>query len=531
MGTHPIFESDFDCLTDWNSRIFVNNSKKMSRFHCILKRVSNPANVSNSIKNAVICQNGVLTNQFRYISDMRRDKKKVLILGAGYVTPPVVDYLASQGHEISLVSALENEAQNLISKHNFNATGYTFDCVGDQEQLGSMIGEHDLVISLLPYVFHPMVAKLAIDKKVNMVTASYLSPGMEELDSLAKSSGITVVNEVGVDPGIDHMLAMELFHELQENGEEIKSFVSFCGGLPAPEASNNPLGYKFSWSPRGVLLNTISGAQWLHSNRTDGIEAGGEIINKPYQFSGKEGEVKFSTWKGFSLEGLPNRDSTKYREPYNIPKCETLLRGTFRYSGYCSILRDFHALNLITEEANSNMTKCNTWEEFIAMQVGAEGKKGSDLKAHLAGMKNKVGENIHVDQLEELGVLSNAPLKQTSCPLDSLAALLDQNCQYLTGERDAILMRHEVTTHENPNTVHGVDFVYYGDQGNKSTSEYSAMAQTVGYPCAIAAHLVLEGQITQPGMVTPLAKDIYKPILSELEKLGITARRTVSSQY
>lgn len=104
--------------------------------------------------------------------------------------------------------------------------------------------------------------------------------------------GITVVNEVGVDPGIDHMLAMELFHELQESGEEIKSFVSFCGGLPAPEASNNPLGYKFSWSPRGVLLNTVSGAQWLHSNKTDGIQPGGDIICKPYQFDGRDSEVK-----------------------------------------------------------------------------------------------------------------------------------------------------------------------------------------------------------------------------------------------
>lgn len=464
---------------------------------------------------------------------MRKDKesKKVLILGAGYVTPPVVDYLSSQGHDISLVSAIENEAQNMITKHNFNATGYTFDCVGDQNQLAGMIESHDLVISLLPYVFHPMVAKIAIDKEVNMVTASYLSPGMEELDQAAKSKGITVVNEVGVDPGIDHMLAMELFHELEDNGEEIKSFVSFCGGLPAPEASNNPLGYKFSWSPRGVLLNTVSGAQWLHSNKVDGIEAGGAIINSPYQFDGKESEVKFSTWKGFSLEGLPNRDSTKYREPYNIPKCETLLRGTFRYSGYCSILRDFHALNLITEEANANMAKCSTWEEFIAIQVGAGNKRGTDLKNHLAKMKNKLGEQIHVDQLEELGLLSAAPLKQTSCPLDSLAALLDSNCQYLEGERDAILMRHEVTTHQNPNKVHGVDFVYYGDQGNTSTSEYSAMAQTVGYPCAIAAHLVLQGQITTPGMVTPLAKDVYKPILSELEKLGITARRTLNTQH
>ena len=164
-----------------------------------------------------------------------------------------------------------------------------------------MISESDLVISLLPYVFHPGAAKLAIENKVNMVTASYLSDAMADLHEEAAAAGVTVVNEVGVDPGIDHMLAMELFHELQEGGEEIKSFVSFCGGLPAPEASNNPLGYKFSWSPRGVLLNTISGivtnykkyvsililgAQWLHDNKTDGIAAGGAIIENPYQFKG-----------------------------------------------------------------------------------------------------------------------------------------------------------------------------------------------------------------------------------------------------
>ena len=148
----------------------------------------------------------------------------------------------------------------MIAKHEFsNCTGHVFDCVNDTEKLSSMISESDLVISLLPYVFHPGVAKLAIENKVNMVTASYLSDAMADLHEEAAAAGVTVVNEVGVDPGIDHMLAMELFHELQEGGEEIKSFVSFCGGLPAPEASNNPLGYKFSWSPRGVLLNTISG--------------------------------------------------------------------------------------------------------------------------------------------------------------------------------------------------------------------------------------------------------------------------------
>ena len=161
---------------------------------------------------------------------------------------------------MSLVSAIEGEADQLISKHAFpNCSGHVLDCVNDTATLSTMIGESDLVISLLPYVFHPIVAKLAIENSVNMVTASYLSDAMADLHDEAAKAGITVVNEVGVDPGIDHMLAMELFHELQEGGEEIKSFVSFCGGLPAPEASNNPLGYKFSWSPRGVLLNTVSG--------------------------------------------------------------------------------------------------------------------------------------------------------------------------------------------------------------------------------------------------------------------------------
>jgi len=516
MGTHPIFESDFDCLTDCN----------MLKLGALVRCLS----VNRAISNAVICQNGQLSSGFRYISDLRREKtqKKVLILGAGYVTPPVVDYLSSQGHHVSLVSAIEGEADKLISTHAFpNCTGHVLDCVNDTATLSTMIGESDLVISLLPYVFHPIVAKLAIANTVNMVTASYLSDAMTDLHDEAAKAGITVVNEVGVDPGIDHMLAMELFHELQEGGEEIKSFVSFCGGLPAPEASNNPLGYKFSWSPRGVLMNTVSDAKWLHDNRTDAIAPGGAIIERPFQFS-DSAEVPFSTWNGFSLEGLPNRDSTKYREPYNLPQCETLLRGTFRYKGYCAILRDFHALELVTEERCDLMESCSTWAEFIAKRTGC--KEGGDLVEHLKTVTNKVGEPLNVQALNELGLLSDEPIKQAGCPLDSLAHLLNGRCQYEHNEKDAILMRHEVTTHENPNTVHGVDFVYYGDQGSNNSHQYSAMAQTVGYPCAIAAHLVLEGQLKSPGMVTPLAKEIYQPILAELAKLGITARRTRSQR-
>ena len=155
--------------------------------------------------------------------------------------------------------------------------------------------------------------------------------------------------------------------------------------------------------------------------------------------------------------------------------------------------------------------------------TGSEG----GLVDHLQNMKNGLDDKLNVASLTKLGILSDAPIENKASPLDALATLLNSRMQYENDERDAILMRHEVTTHQQPDTVHGVNFIFYGDQGSENGKEYSAMAQTVGYPAAIAAHLVLTGSITTPGMVTPITKEIYQPILAELKQLGIVARRTL----
>lgn len=200
-------------------------------------------------------------------SAIRAAQKSVLLLGAGYVSAPVVDYLTrNKNINVTVAAHIKTEIDDLASRFP-NTTPVFLEVDRRRDELEKLIASHDLVISLLPYTLHADVAKLAIKCKTNMVTASYRSPAMMELDEAAKEAGITVVNEVGVDPGIDHMLAMQCFDDIKIRNGRITSFVSWCGGIPAPEASNNPLRYKFNWSPRGVLFNTLSGARFLENGK------------------------------------------------------------------------------------------------------------------------------------------------------------------------------------------------------------------------------------------------------------------------
>uniref|UniRef100_A0A4W6DRB8 Aminoadipate-semialdehyde synthase n=1 Tax=Lates calcarifer TaxID=8187 RepID=A0A4W6DRB8_LATCA len=281
---------------------------------------------------AVITSNGVLTPKFEYIEKLRerREKaqimkktgmKRVLLLGSGYVSGPVVEYLTR--NENTQVTVGKFQAEELAATYP-NTIPIMLDAGSQEGHLDSLIKDHDLVISMLPYSFHPLIAKHCINRKVNMVTASYLSPAMKELQSRRRAS--TIVNEMGLDPGIDHMLAMECIDQAKADGCSVESYSSFCGGLPAPECSDNPLRYKFSWSPYGVLLNTISPAIFLKDNQVVSVPAGGSLMDSttPMDFL-----------PGFNLEGFPNRDSTKYAEPYGIQSAHTLVRGTLRFKLQC----------------------------------------------------------------------------------------------------------------------------------------------------------------------------------------------------
>lgn len=481
------------------------------------------------VKNAVITSNGSLTPNFQYIDDLRRQKreksaaavarkeaaKKVLLLGAGYVSAPVVDYLTRDSKiSVTVASNLKNEVDALANRYP-NTIPTLLD-VSNEHDLEKLIKAHDLVISLLPYQLHPDIAKLCIKHHRNMVTASYRSPAIMELNNAAKEAGITVVNEVGVDPGIDHMLAMQCFDEVKVHGGKVVSFVSWCGGIPAPENSANPLRYKFNWSPRGVLFNILSSAKYLEDRKIVEIEGNGELL--------RQGLRQLDFLPGFNIEGFPNRDSLVYRELYGIESVRTMIRGTIRYKGFSHAVLGLHKLGLIDPTPHPVLHPAGrdiTWRELLCSLLGKKPDMFIDTLKDVICQHADNDETV-VHTLEDLDLFdSDLIVDKRSSPLDTLSCYLAQKLAYAPGERDVLIMRHDVGVKwpdQSEETRH-VDFVIYG-----TPFQYSAMAATVGFPTAIAAKMVLEGEIQEKGMVLPLTQDIYRPIIKRLEAEQLTAR-------
>ena len=253
--------------------------------------------------------------------------KKVLLLGAGLVSLPIVKYLSDQDdYKVTIVSRDPNTNLDKLIEDKSNCEFLIFDTVAEDDRLNRLIESSDVVVSLLPYGLHPMVARKCLDLKTDMITASYVSPEMAAFDEEAKEKGIIILNELGLDPGIDHMSAMKIIDDVHAKNGKILSFESFCGGLPAPEANDNPLGYKFSWSPEGVVQASGNSAKFLRDGNI--VEVPGERLFK----------ADFPvTVPGFGdFEAYPNRDSVPYGEIYGIEEAQTIFRGTFRNPGWCS---------------------------------------------------------------------------------------------------------------------------------------------------------------------------------------------------
>uniref|UniRef100_A0A8C2H3F5 Aminoadipate-semialdehyde synthase n=1 Tax=Cyprinus carpio TaxID=7962 RepID=A0A8C2H3F5_CYPCA len=426
---------------------------------------------------AVITSNGKLTPKFEYIQKLRERReseqilkkegmKRVLLLGSGYVSGPVIEYLtrdAGTQVTVGMFPSQNPSGMRFYSKYP-NTIAVMLDITRQEGHLESLIKDHDIVISMLPYAFHPQVAKQCIKMKVNMVTASYLSPAMKELQKSAEDAGITIVNEIGLDPGIDHMLAMECIDQAKADGCTVESYSSFCGGLPAPECSDNPLRYKFSWSPYGVLLNTISPAIYLKDNQVISVPPGGALLDvtEPMDFM-----------PGFNLEAFPNRDSTKYAEPYGIESARTLIRGTLRFRGFSSAMSGFVKLGLINTEPCPLCLNENDYEE---------------------------------------------PVPHAETILAAVAKHLEAKLSFGKESRDMVIMRNDVGIRHPTGeleTKH-ISLVVYGDPNG-----YSAMAKTVGYPAAIATRMVLNGELTTKGLVVPMTKSIYSPVLKRLQEEGL----------
>jgi saccharopine dehydrogenase (NADP+, L-glutamate forming) len=430
--------------------------------------------------------------------------KSVLVLGAGLVAGPLVKYLLDQPEFQVVVADVEaGRASNLIGGHP-RGRAEVLD-IGRRAALAEAVGRADLVVSMVPYTFHPLVAEIAVERGKPMVTASYVSPAMRALDSRAKERGVILLNELGLDPGIDHMEAMRIIHEIHEGGGSVLAFLSYCGGLPAPEANTNPFGYKFSWSPRGVLLASKNSARFLKDGRIMAIPAE-DLFAKP-EVIGIPGLGEF--------EGYPNRDSVVYRESYGIPEAQTVFRGTLRYPGWCETIRKMVELGLLddTPKDRSGATFRGLLRELTGAGPGTEAREAVAAKLGLPA------DSAVIARLDWLGLFDEVPLPAAKgSALDNLTAVMVERLSYGEGERDMIVLQHEFLARTGSGRTERIvsTLIDYGLPGGDSS-----MSRTVGLPVAIGARLILEGRIGLTGVRVPVHPEIYGPILEELEALGI----------
>jgi saccharopine dehydrogenase-like NADP-dependent oxidoreductase len=436
--------------------------------------------------------------------------KRVLILGAGLVTGPMVRYLLDKGYQVTVASRTVAKAQTLIGSHPHGAAlAYDIETDPDHATLTQLVSQHDLAVSMLPYLHHPAVAQACIAKSKHMVTTSYISPAMRELEAAARAAGIIILNEVGVDPGIDHMSAMQIIHQVQRAGGHVDGFMSYCGGLPAPDANNNPFGYKFSWSPRGVLLAARNAAHYLREGQD--VQVPGPELFTHYWHLEVEGLGQF--------EAYPNRDSLPYREAYGISDTATMYRGTLRNVGWCDSLYQIAALGFLDDQPRpaAGLTYAQYVRNLLPASASTSGNLRADLAAHL-GLEQ---DSPVIQKLAWLGLLDEQPLDipgHTISPLDLLTKVMLERMEYTEGERDLIILVHHFNASYPDGKKEKISstLIAFGEPHGAT-----AMARTVSLPAAIGVDLILSGQVNAVGIQTPVTPMWYEPILAGLKELGI----------
>ncbi|KAK5632436.1 hypothetical protein RRF57_008150 [Xylaria bambusicola] len=461
-------------------------------------------------------------------------QRQVLMLGAGFVTRPTLDVLSDAG--IKVTSAQE------LSKGVKNAHPISLD-VNDDKALDAEVAKNDLVISLIPYTFHATVIKSAIRQKKHVVTTSYVSPAMMELDQQCKDAGITVMNEIGVDPGVDHLYAIKTISEVHEAGGKILSFLSYCGGLPAPEDSGNPLGYKFSWSSRGVLLALRNAASYYQGGKVIKVEGPALMAEaKPYPI-----------YPGFAFVAYPNRDSTPYKErlvkpshPMDKATSDIAIRAdtkSQRLRPLFVALFDMEvSLGFLSDDENSALKEPISWNEATQKIIGASSNGEQDLISTVvskANFKDDQQREQLLAGLRWIGLFSSEKIVPKGNPLDTLCATLEQKMQFEEGERDMVMLQHkfEIEHKDGSRETRTSTLCEYG--APVGSGGYSAMAKwyvekspwweylvlSIAYDFCTAVKQVLDGTISDKGILAPMSPKINNPLIKELkEKYGIECK-------
>lgn len=431
--------------------------------------------------------------------------KNILVLGAGKSSGMLIQYLLkkSQQHNWHVTVADQDvkSAEEKIAGHTAaEAVSFSLD---DEQKRNTLIRDADIVISLLPAFMHPVVAKDCVRMKKNFLSASYAGNEMRSLHEDALKADIILLNEMGLDPGIDHMSAMQIIHSIKQNGGEITAFESYTGGLIAPENDNNPWHYKFTWNPRNVVLAGKGTAKFLWKNQDKYV---------PYQKLFTRYDILSVPGSG-DFEGYPNRDSLQYRSIYGLENIETLVRGTLRKRGFCDAWNVFVQLGMTDDDYEidaEGMTKKDFMSSFLP--VGE-----NDLKENLDKYLS-INDDAVIDRIAWLGFFSDEILPlQKGTPAQILQSILEKKWALEAGDKDMCVMLHIISYRQN-NTLHKLQshMVITGDDEHAT-----AMAKTVGLPLAIAAKMILNGEIKNKGVVLPVLPEIYNPVLAELKEYGI----------
>jgi len=433
--------------------------------------------------------------------------KKILVLGAGRSSSSLIRYILKNNEKLDCALRVADRDLELAKKKtngSANSEAVSFNALDSNERLPHLEWA-DIIVSMLPARFHIEIARDCVRLKKNLITPSYVTPEMLELEEEAKSNGVIILNELGLDPGIDHMSAMKIIDQVKAKGGKLTRFESFTGGLIAPQSDNNPWNYKFTWNPRNVVLaGQGSAARFLQNSKYKFVP-----YNKLFS---RTKDIEIENYGMF--EGYANRDSLTYLEAYSIEDIPTIYRGTLRRKGYSEAWNVFVQLGLTEDTYKLPNTENMTYREFINSFLTYHETLSLEEKLQKTlDVSDEVMSKIKWLGLFEDDIIGNANLS----PAQVLQKKLEEKLTLEEGDIDLIVMWHKFNYELNGSTHEIISSLIV--EGEDQT--FTGMSNTVGLPLAIAVKLVLSGEINTPGVHLPVTPDIYEPILNELKDYGI----------
>lgn len=432
--------------------------------------------------------------------------RNILVIGAGRSSSTLIQYLLQHATEEDWKVTVGDLSIELAQKKTDNhprGQAVFFDAFVDEIRREE-IQKADLVISMLPPHMHLVVARECVMLKKHMVNASYLSPEIKQLHDAANEAGILILCEMGLDPGIDHMSAMQLIHRIQAEDGKILCFKSYTGGLVAKESLDNPWGYKVTWNPRNVVMAGNATAKYITE---------GKYKYVPYNRIFLHTETIRVNDEIF--EGYPNRDSLSYREPYGLSDIPTMIRGTLRYPGFCKAWNAFVKLGWTDESYRIEASSSLTYKELVEAFLPG---KNSNIREQLALLIGEPENSEVINKLEWLGIFSDDKIPiENATPAEILQDLIERKWLLHENDKDMIVMQHQFVYLKEGSQFKVLSSLMLEGQDQVHT----AMAQTVGLPLAIAAKLILNNHIQVKGVHIPVIPEIYNPAMAELQKMGI----------